>query len=157
MNRISHLLRHLNDPCEVHSNPLIAELAPHVGDEVALTAIVRAIVERELCAIGKGKTPNNRRARILVRCDLQGESRKRVAAEMGLSLRQLYRDRRHALGMLEVVLRRELMPCHFDYAVASRHRKMTVTRLLRDAIRAESRDLRLLLLTRALQLTVEDG
>src|SRR5579863_7680557 len=125
MNRISHLLRHLNDPCAVHDNPLIAELAPHVGDDVALTAIVRAIVERELSSIGNGRTPSNRRARILVRCDLQGEPRKRVAADMGLSLRQLYRDRRNALSMLEVVLRRELMPCHFDYVVASRHRKTT--------------------------------
>ena len=46
-----------------------------------------------------GELPNARQRAILVRCDLNKEPHKSVAAQLGLSMRQFYRERLAMIGV----------------------------------------------------------
>ncbi len=106
---VSHLLRNLDSPQALCANLLIE---PLVGtDRNALTlGHVRALVERQLDAMARDGAGDRARARrrreILLRYDIGGESGKKVAADLGLSRRHFYRERRAATLDLGARLRR---------------------------------------------------
>lgn len=115
---VRRLLRRLDDPAELRSNPLAA---PYVAG--AQSAGPAAVVERTMAAriraavvsaIDALEAPNadvrSRGARqraILTRCDLRGEKHQGVARDLGISRREFYRERRRALERLAVSLERE--------------------------------------------------
>ncbi len=102
-----HLLLHLDDATKLRTNPLVAALFPNPGEctnirvarQQALDTVrgIVAAAASDLLADG-GNGPialhTRRHHQILTRCDIHGESHKAVAADLGLSLRQFYRERR---------------------------------------------------------------
>ncbi|HEY3675191.1 MAG TPA: hypothetical protein VGK84_04305 [Candidatus Tumulicola sp.] len=106
---VAHLLRHLNDGCALRGN---AVAAPYFADRLAedrnddeslarIRAAVEAAVSRVFDECGDPSRGYARRRRaILERCDLRGRPHEEVAAELGLSRRQFYRDRSEAIRLL---------------------------------------------------------
>jgi hypothetical protein len=95
-----HLLRHLNDARQLRRNPLTRD-AFAAGSEAGALETVGARVARALAAMD-ARVPCERRwqsARqlaILMRVDVRRHAAVRVAADLGLSARQFYRERRCA-------------------------------------------------------------
>lgn len=78
-----HLLRHLDQPAALSTNPLIRAHFEELPDAGAVRELIRALAD----------ALTEREREILLRCDLLDEPHKRVARDMGLSMRQFYRDR----------------------------------------------------------------
>lgn len=94
------LLRDLDEEVALRQNPLLAAYAGDSHDR--LRARVLRAVERLDPGLA-ATTSSERRYRlhqILVRCDLNGQSHKEVAAALGISRRQFYLDRRAAFLLL---------------------------------------------------------
>lgn len=125
----------------------------YVSDELMLMTLVRTLIALSVEALRGKRSRRERLIQIVLRCDLQQQLHKKVAADLGLSLRQFYRDRRHALHQLDVALRQELLQWRMSQIVAP---DLEVSRLLRHAMRTECRELRFILLTRALRLTSDE-
>ena len=114
---VSHFLRHLYIPlalrrCRVArqishvrratnlEDPLHAEDITVVQDVAA--ACLEAI-ESEPRTL-RGATQRNRQSAILLRYEVKGEPRETVAADLGISRRQFYRERERALEVFAAVL-----------------------------------------------------
>src|ERR1700722_8851087 len=95
-----HLLRHLGDARALRRNPLAQRwIAPRTGDPDALASVGGA-VRRALAAMD-GEVPvrrwrTARHTVILLRMDVGAEAADAVATDLGLSQRQLRRERRLA-------------------------------------------------------------
>ncbi len=115
------LLRHLNDPRELRKSPLAQRLLerealPRAQANAAVAAQLREIVARALArmepspaSVARSAGYDRRLHAILTRCDLAGEKHEVVARELGLSLRQFYRDRGSAFERFSEALREELV------------------------------------------------
>jgi tetratricopeptide (TPR) repeat protein len=88
------LLRDLNDVVALRKNPLLASYTGESHDRLRVR-ILRA-VESLHPGSANASDLRNRFYQILVRCDLDGESHKVVAAELGVSRTQFYVGRRKA-------------------------------------------------------------
>jgi tetratricopeptide (TPR) repeat protein len=94
------LLRHLAHPRRLHDNPLANRiwtacgLEPHRSAEADLTRCLEASVRLMLSGL-----PLRQRI-IIERCDLAGEVTVGVAADLGISLRHLYRERKAAIASM---------------------------------------------------------
>jgi len=102
-----HLLRNLDDPAELRRNPLVTEFFPpmrarRAAPHAAALQHIRGLVLAALVACRDTSTAGRScydRARVhaaLLRCDLDKQPVSVVAAELGLSGRQLRRERRAA-------------------------------------------------------------
>jgi tetratricopeptide (TPR) repeat protein len=102
-----HLLRHLDDPNALRGNPLVGPLfdqgegSSRVSFEVMnrINALIRACAEQirgDATAPRESRENRERQYQILVRCDLGREPHAVVAADLALSRRQFYRERREA-------------------------------------------------------------
>ncbi len=102
------LLRDLDDPEALRRNPLLASYAAEPHDRL------RARILRAIEKLNPGRAAakaSDRRYRLyqtLVRCDLQGETHKAVASELGISRSQFYADRRAAFLLVANVLEEAL-------------------------------------------------
>lgn len=111
---VQHLLRNLNNFTALRKNPLITELRVRTGlTGRVLHLRVRAIVAQALEAatreaIDRGDEHAMRWRAIVQRCDLGGERRQTVAADLGLSRAQFYRERRAAQERLAESLTHQL-------------------------------------------------
>ncbi len=105
----AHLLRHLNDAAAVRSNPLVEHFFPEELGGARLLSVqrealaqVRELVRAAAEALraryedGVAAIHCERQHTILIRCDLRHEPHQIVAADLGLSLSQFYRERRAA-------------------------------------------------------------
>jgi hypothetical protein len=111
-----HLLRHLEDPAALASNELVAPIFRRAADAALnrrnsqrTLASVRRLLRSaasDLLARGGGPAAEGamREHQILMRCDLNGEPHKRVAADLGLSMRQFYRERSMMIDHLAEIL-----------------------------------------------------
>jgi len=104
-----HLLRHLDDPAGLRHNALVSPLFEKVEGASRISAVlgrVQDLVRRcadTLRADTSGGESSERRERqyqILVRCDLGSEAHDAVAADLHLSRRQFYRERKEASEFL---------------------------------------------------------
>jgi hypothetical protein len=95
-----HLLRHLDDASALRDNPLVAALFQRTAANDDPLTVIRRIVARvadelrERAADGHSPLHAERQYQILVRADLGGELHKRVSADLGISLRLFYGERR---------------------------------------------------------------
>ena len=108
-----HMLRHIDDVRELRKNPLVAPLLSRAASETPgstasrqALATLRRILSR---AVEHLKTQSGRRAKptqierqyaILMRCDLGGERASAVAADLGICMRQFYREHRSACTII---------------------------------------------------------
>src|ERR1700678_4564284 len=99
---VAHLLRHLNDGRALRANAVAAPyfplgLAEGRSDDESLMRIRAAVEAAVLRVFDEGSDRSHvyarRRRTILEQCDLRSRPREVVAAELGLSRRQFYRDR----------------------------------------------------------------
>lgn len=99
-----HLLRHIGDARAFASNPLAAPVLAEFRREKA-TAVNRRAANyiRSVLRLVANDLPERQRV-ILTRCDLERQSHKRVAADLGLSMRQFYRDRQAMIEALAEIL-----------------------------------------------------
>lgn len=114
-----HLLKHLRDPRELRRNPLARSEFFGQTHERAARAIA-ARVDAALDRIGDA-----RQLAILVRIDINGHDPRGVAADLGLSTRQFYRERRLALQAFHNAY---LMPAHTCLHVESNDAPDLLTR-----------------------------
>ena len=101
---VRHLLRNLDNPAALRTNPLVAHLFDPVAnskaDRLAIAQIRRKIegiakqLECEAAAYPRRSEILRRQQTILEECDLGGRSHKVVARQLGLERRQFYRERR---------------------------------------------------------------
>lgn len=91
LSAIRDVLRHIEHPDRLRSNPLSARLFRQELNARACVTLVRTIVTRTLEQLSV------RRRAIIVRCDLRGEAHDAVAASLAISERHFYRERRAAL------------------------------------------------------------
>lgn len=99
-----HLLRHIGDARAFATNPLAAPVVAEFRREKAAAVNRRAAnyVRSVLRAVAND-LPERQRI-ILTRCDLERQSHKRVAADLGLSMRQFYRERQALIESLAEIL-----------------------------------------------------
>lgn len=107
---VRHLLRHLNDPQELAGNPLTSDIfRDRIRSGLTMRDALRLVREAVTQCIDRitqsegdsvVRERNSRAATILRRCDIDGAAHAQVAAELGLSRRQFYRDRSLALQLL---------------------------------------------------------
>ena len=95
---IRDVLRHLDHPNRLSTNPLVSWKFREEPDIRAGVALVRGLITRSLDDLSA------RRRAIVVRCDLRGEPHETVAAALGISERHFYRERRAALEALACAL-----------------------------------------------------
>jgi len=112
VSTFQHVLRHLNDLPSLRTNDLVGPLFSRGEPEHEVHASIRRIVSNALEVVTKqhsidhGAVRATRWRLIVQRCDLNGEPNELVAGELGLSRRQLYRERRAVQeSMLDVVNR----------------------------------------------------
>jgi tetratricopeptide (TPR) repeat protein len=116
---VRRLLRRLNDPDELRTNPLASRYFADAERAAASLGLVeRTIVARIRAAVVTAveglKAPQAgaqsrgvRQRAIVSRCDLRGEKHESVARELGISRREFYRERRRAFDRLGLALERE--------------------------------------------------
>ncbi len=93
------------------ANELVGPLFREGGQVRQAIAVVRGLLRTaasDLLSRERGQAAALRRHAILTRCDLSGESHKSVAAELGLSMRQFYRERREMTQWLAEYLAHRL-------------------------------------------------
>lgn len=119
---LARLLRRLDDPESVRRSPLVrvAFGETHaendlVEDDLALLRI-RAAVLSAVATLDTELNARNvhfaRQRAIVTRCDLRGEKHATVAADLGVSLREFYRERRRAFERLLANLESNLCELH---------------------------------------------
>jgi tetratricopeptide (TPR) repeat protein len=108
---VRHLLRHFDDPAELRRNPLavsyIARARSYgLSNERSAADAIRAWLADTVDMLGAGGSPKaERRREIILRCDLKGLPAKSVMADLGLSRRMFFYERKAALDMLAFLLR----------------------------------------------------
>ncbi|MGA9419145.1 MAG: hypothetical protein WBV40_08335 [Candidatus Cybelea sp.] len=92
------LFRDLKRPGSLAANPLAAAALSRLGSATTLRTRVRVLAERfrQLDLSSAGQDVARRRFEIVVRCDLEGEKAEAVARDLGISPRQLRRERKVA-------------------------------------------------------------
>ncbi|MBV9647405.1 MAG: hypothetical protein JO043_08085 [Candidatus Eremiobacteraeota bacterium] len=103
-----HVLRHLHDPAALSGNSLVSSLFGQPDGSIPLSqnaqsrllALVRTCADQLRADSNEDPERRERQYSILVRCDLNQEPHDLVAAELALSRRQFYRERRNAAGYL---------------------------------------------------------
>jgi tetratricopeptide (TPR) repeat protein len=134
---LAHLLRHLHDGAALRANPIAARyFSPAAGSSTSgdveaeallrVRAAISSAVEHVFLA-GPDEQANvhSRRQRTIIeRCDLRREPHALVAADLGLSRREFYRERKRACGPLAEYLARvdltdsaRSLPDEFDLAL----------------------------------------
>lgn len=115
---ISHLLRSLDLPGRLRQNELVARCfagVREVGDAeldgrmIALR--IKAIVLASIASLENDAVSaahGSRQRSIMERCDVRREKHSAVAASLGISLREFYRERRRAMERLADLVRTEL-------------------------------------------------
>ncbi|MGZ3497054.1 MAG: hypothetical protein ACXWNK_12050 [Vulcanimicrobiaceae bacterium] len=111
-----HLLRHLDDPRALATNALVGPVFQHdrAGKITrknsrrtlaSVRGLLRVVANDLLARDGRITTTTTmRQHQILLRCDLAGEPHKLVAADLGLSMRQFYRERQVMIERLAELL-----------------------------------------------------
>jgi hypothetical protein len=107
-----HLLRHIDDARALATNDLTAPVFAEFCRDKSGGGKRRALMHiRELLRLaandlvdGSADTAGRRRRDILLSCDLAGKPHKGVAAELGLSMRQFYRERQSLIAALSEIL-----------------------------------------------------
>jgi len=107
-----HLLRSLNDPAELRRNPLVRPYFTAPADTPAVVQRIHGLVHVALlrCRERKGVRAHATLARMhaaLLRCDIDKQPLSVVGAELGLSARQIRRERRAAHDAFIAVFRAE--------------------------------------------------
>lgn len=97
-----HLFRNLGEARALRANPLTAQFCHDRLDDAEVVARVRELLttalRRFVESAPRGSAARAKRiVELITRCDLQGEPHKVVAADLGLSLRQFYRERARAV------------------------------------------------------------
>jgi len=115
---VSHLLRNLDLPARLRQNELVAQCFAGMrqgdGTELDARMIALRIKATVLISIASLETEatstlhGSRQRSIMERCDVRREKHSAVAADLGISLREFYRERRRAMERLAVVLKTEL-------------------------------------------------
>jgi hypothetical protein len=116
-----HLLRNLDDPAELRRNPLVAQYFEATGARratahAATLQHIRGLVYAALTACrdksraGRSRHDRGRTHVALLRCDLDKEAAPVVAAELGLSERQLRRERQVAHVAFAAAFGRQHVP-----------------------------------------------
>lgn len=105
-NAAKLLLRRLNEPESLRENPLLASFASCSDDE-RRAAVLRAVDRLDPGVLSGAQAERRRRKHaIVLRCDVYGEPQAHVARDLGLSMRQFFRERGEAfeefIGALEV-------------------------------------------------------
>ena len=100
------LLRTLDDPTLLLQNPLLDRYA-ECGHDERRAAVLRALDALDPGALqGRQAERRRRKHAIVVRCDVYGEAQDQVARDLGLSMRQFFRERSEAfeefVGALKV-------------------------------------------------------
>src|SRR5579872_6870548 len=91
-----HVLRSL-DNAAVLEQSAIFESAGHLTPEERRAAVLRALDYLDPGAVrSAGADRRRRKHAIIARCDVGGEPQESVAADLGLSMRQFYRERGEA-------------------------------------------------------------
>lgn len=110
-----HLLANLDDAEALRTNPLVAHLLDGCDGPAlrARLAAVRTAVDRALAQLIEQAPESEREAarrchQIFVRYDIRGESRQAVAFGLGISERQMFRDRSHGCKRLVPLLHAQL-------------------------------------------------
>lgn len=114
---VAHFLRHLYSPLALRRCPVArliceAHRGPHLGEQLHAEdiALIQNVAAACLEAIEseprtmRGATQRNRHSAILRRYEVKGEPREIVAADLGISRRQFYRERERALGVYAALL-----------------------------------------------------
>lgn len=124
-NAAKALLRALDDPTALHQNVLLRAYAD-CSHEERRAAVLRA-VDRLDPGGQEGQQADRRRRKhaIVLRCDVHGEPQGLVARELGLSMRQFFRERREAFEEFVEALktkppRRDQVPLADVFAVRER-------------------------------------
>ena len=114
---VAHFLRHLYIPLALR-RCRVARLISHVrrgtnlddplhAEDITVVQDVAAAcleaIENEPRTL-RGATQRNRQSAILLRYEVKGEPRESVAADLGISRRQFYRERERALEVFAAVL-----------------------------------------------------
>lgn len=95
-NAAKLLLRTLDDPKALRENPLMAQYA-HCSHDERRAAALRALERMDPGTLQGSQGERRRRKHaIVVRCDVYGEPQEQVAHELGLSMRQFFRERSEA-------------------------------------------------------------
>jgi hypothetical protein len=95
-NAAKLLLRTLDDPKLLRENPLMSGYGDCSHDE-RRAAVLRALDRLDPGAVqGRQAERRRRKHAIVVRCDVYGEAQEHVAGELGLSMRQFFRERSEA-------------------------------------------------------------
>jgi tetratricopeptide (TPR) repeat protein len=90
------LLRTLNDPAALRENVLLADFSACSHDE-RRAAVLRALDQLDPGVLAGLQADRRRRKHaILLRCDVYGEAQDLVAQDLGLSMRQFFRERGEA-------------------------------------------------------------
>jgi hypothetical protein len=114
---VAHFLRHLYSPLALRRCPIArmiceARREPHHADHLhaeditviqSVAAACLEAIENEPRTL-RGATQRNRQSAILHRYEVKGEPRESVAADLGISRRQFYRERERALRLYAAVL-----------------------------------------------------
>jgi hypothetical protein len=105
-----HVLRHLDDPLALRENPLVAPLFEGAGAALRPATVLDTVADLVRSCAEQLRTETNgapehaerreRQYQILVRCDLKSEPHETVAADLALSRRQFYRERKEAAQYL---------------------------------------------------------
>jgi tetratricopeptide (TPR) repeat protein len=115
---VSNLLRNLDVPSRLRQNDLVARCFAGIrevddaeldGRIIALR--IKAIVLASIASLETDAASSLRGSRqrsIMERCDIRREKHSAVAIELGISLREFYRERRRAMERLAVLVRAEL-------------------------------------------------
>jgi Homeodomain-like domain-containing protein len=113
----AHFLRHLYSPLALRRCPVArliceAQREPRHGDQLHAEdiTVIQSVATACLQTIEneprtmRGATQRNRQCAILHRYEVKGEPRESVAADLGISRRQFYRERERALRLYAAVL-----------------------------------------------------
>jgi len=115
---VSDLLRNLDVPSRLRQNDLVARCFAGIrevddaeldGRMIALR--IKAIVLASIASLATEAASSlhgSRQRSIMERCDVRREKHSAVAADLGISLREFYRERRRAMERLAVLVRAEL-------------------------------------------------
>jgi tetratricopeptide (TPR) repeat protein len=112
-----HLFRNLTDPRKLQRNPIVrrffedSKTGRMMGakESQALTVIHRLIIQgaeycRKTDIEARKQEQAHRQYTIVTKCSLQGESLSSVAAELGISIRQCYRERANIFKRIALYL-----------------------------------------------------
>jgi hypothetical protein len=107
---LARLLRELDDVAALRSSPLLTEAfakpdrSAYAAPEGMALLRARAAVLSAIASLDSGPSGRNihfaRQRAIVTRCDLRGEKHAKVANDLGISLREFYRERRRAFERL---------------------------------------------------------